>query len=99
MNILQQAIIIFSAKMVAPSSMPKTEGMDVFNGIINLSYWVGGIAAVAAYVFAGVLFMTSSGDPAKAAKARTMIILTTIGLVVLITATSIAAWVRNAVMG
>ncbi len=64
----------------------------VYN-ILNLVYFIAGIAAVIIIVIAGLTFVTSSGDAARVKKARAAIIDASVGLVVIMTAFTITYFI------
>jgi len=67
------------------------------NGIIrkatNILAILAGVAAVIVIIIAGIQYITSNGDPQKAANARTAVIGAVIGLVIIIAAQSIIVFV------
>lgn len=64
--------------------------------IVNQIWIVFTIIAIIAFVIAGVLFLTSGGDPEKIAKARSALIWGVAGIVVGILAFTIIAVIRGA---
>ncbi len=74
-----------------------TEGTvtDVFQVVVNVIISVMGIAAVGVIMYGGFLLMTSTGDAAKVAKGRRVIIYAIVGLVVAILAYVIVNFVSN----
>lgn len=85
-------------KIDPSSELCKAEAKDAeaaVGNIMSAIFFIVGIIAVIVIVIAGIMFMTSTGDPAKAAKARMAIIYAVIGLVVSITAYAMVQWVVN----
>ncbi len=70
----------------SPIGIPQMAAEDVLENILNTVYFLGGIVAVIVIIISGMNYSTSSGDPAKAAKAKNMIIYSIIGLVVMMSA-------------
>ena len=68
---------------------------DVFQVVVNVIISVMGIAAVGVIMYGGFLLMTSTGDAAKVAKGRRVIIYAIVGLVVAILAYVIVNFVSN----
>jgi len=64
--------------------------------IVNQIWIVFTIIAIVCFVVAGVLFLTSQGDPEKIAKARSALIWGVAGIVVGILAFTIIAVIRGA---
>lgn len=72
--------------------------VDANQMVTNLIQWVIGIAGVIAAIFliyGGILFMTSSGDVAKAKQAKNAILYAVIGLIIVALAEIITAFVSN----
>ena len=100
MNYIDQLALYFlQAKIKKPDALPQTTAETASNGLFAVAFYVAGITAVIVLIIAGIMYMTSAGDPGKAAKAKNMIIYTIAGLIVLVSATAIIAWVRSSVMG
>lgn len=73
---------------ILPSSVCGNAESKTGNGVMELLKWVlriltggVGIAAVGAFIFAGVLYSSASGDTAQVSKAKTMITNTVIGII------------------
>ncbi len=64
-------------------------------GILNVVYLIATIVAVIVIIIAGITFSTSSGDSGKVSQARNAIIYSAIGLVVVIAAYGITAFVAG----
>ena len=61
--------------------------------IINIFLYVVGVVAVIMIIYGGFLFMTSSGDAGKVAKAKSVLLYAVIGLVVTVLAYAIVKFV------
>lgn len=66
---------------------------SVIKTVVNILSWVVGIAAVIMVIIGGLLYVISSGDATKAAKARNTIIYALVGLVVVALAQVIVRFV------
>lgn len=73
--------------------IPKVEADDVLANGLYIVYWIVGIVAVVTIIIAGYMFVTSSGDPSKATKAKNMILYSAIGIVVVMLAFVITQFV------
>lgn len=63
--------------------------------ILNLVYFIAGALAVVMIIFAGIQWITSSGNPSKATKARQTVTYAIIGLAVIILAYAITQFVSD----
>ena len=61
--------------------------------IVSALFWIVGIIAVVVLIIAGIMYMTSAGDPGKAAKAKNAVLYAIIGLIVAIMSGAIVTWV------
>lgn len=69
--------------------------VDIFNLVISWMLFIAGFLAVVYLVYAGILYITAGGDPAKAEKARTGIINAIIGIIIIVLAFVIERTVMN----
>jgi len=67
----------------------------VFANLINWFSWFLALASVAAGLYSGFLYMTSSGDPRKAVMAGSILFYAVIGIAVAILAFSILALIKG----
>ena len=78
-------------------------GTGVTSGnLTNVLYWIyaaGGIICVAVMVYAGIKFLMSQGEPAKTKQASQIIAYALIGLVVILLAGVITAFISNMIGG
>lgn len=83
-------------------SLPNS-GTGVTSGnLTNVLYWIyaaGGIICVAVLVYAGIKFLTSQGEPAKTKQASQIIAYAIIGLIIVLLAGAITAFVSNIIGG
>jgi hypothetical protein len=73
--------------------IPEVKAGDVLANGLHLVYWTVGIVAVVTIIIAGYMYVTSSGDPAAATKAKNMILYSAIGIVVVMLAFVITQFV------
>ena len=64
-------------------------------GAINWFIAIAGLVSVIFIIYGGITYITSSGDPGKAKKAKDMILYSLIGLAIVALATIITAFVSN----
>ncbi|NQV90812.1 hypothetical protein HQ487_05425 [Candidatus Uhrbacteria bacterium] len=69
---------------------------ELIGNIIGVLLSVLGIIFVVLVVYAGFLYLTSAGEPDKVKKAKTMLTQAVIGLVIIVAAYAIAAFVIDA---
>lgn len=74
---------------------PKTDS-GVLSGILNAVYFWAGAVAVIVIVVAGFMYTTSAGDPNQTKKAKDAILGASIGLVIVLLAFTITAFVTGA---
>ena len=80
------------------SRLPDNEAnSDYIAGIFNGVYGITGIVAVAFIIVGAVQYITSSGEPGKIAKAKNTIMFSVIGLVIVVLASAITAFVIQTV--
>lgn len=83
------------------NNLPNSSGVTSGN-LTNVLYWIyaaGGIIAVAVLVYAGIKYLSSQGDPAKTKQASQIIAYAIIGLVIVVLAGAITAFVSNIIGG
>ena len=78
-------------------------GTGVTSGnLTNVLYWIyaaGGVICVAVLVYAGIKFLMSQGEPAKTKQASQIIAYAVIGLIVILLAGAITAFISNIIGG
>jgi hypothetical protein len=72
---------------------PKADATPLLESILNVVWWVLGIVSVIMIIVSGIKYLTSNGDPQKAASAMRTILYSVIGLVVAISAFAITNFV------
>lgn len=86
---------------IIPSGTDSVDGIyklsasEVIASVLSIVYWVAGAVAVIMLVIAGIRFVTSGGNPSGLQKARSSIIYSVAGLVVII----IAFTITNVILG
>ncbi|MBQ3326043.1 hypothetical protein IJG79_02785 [Candidatus Saccharibacteria bacterium] len=70
-------------------------GADLMTNILYWLFGIGGLVAVAIIVYGGYKYQRSEGDPAKSKQASQILAYAVIGLVVVVLATAITAFVSN----
>ncbi len=76
-----------------------TTQTNVLSNILGTVYFWAGVVAVGMIVYGGFIYTISSGDPAKVKKAKDTLLYSTIGLVVVLAAAAITAFVVKGVNG
>lgn len=82
--------------------LPNSDGGVTSGNLANVLYWVyaaAGIIAVAVLVYAGIKYLMSQGEPAKVKQASQIIAYAIIGLIVVLLAGAITAFVSNIIGG
>lgn len=84
------------------NNLPNSETGVTSGNLTNVLYWIyaaGGIIAVAVLVYAGIKFLMSQGDPAKTKQASQIIAYAIIGLIVVLLAGAITAFLSSIIGG
>ena len=85
------------------NDLPNSGSSGVTSGnLTNVLYWIyamGGIIAVAVIVYAGIKYVASQGEPTKTKQASQIIAYALIGLIVVLLAGAITAFVSNIIGG
>lgn len=76
--------------------VPKTElDSGRLSSVLNIVYFIATAVAVVVIIIAGILFSTSAGDASKVSRARNAIIYSVVGLVVVVMAYGITAYIAE----
>jgi hypothetical protein len=67
--------------------------------VLDMLLRIGGFLAVISIIIAGVQYITSMGEPEKGASARKRLTNSLIGLVIVLIASGLVAWIGNTVGG
>lgn len=70
---------------------------SVLSGILTMTYYFIGVAAVISMIVGGIMYATSAGDPSQVTKAKNIILYSVVGLIVAIMAFAITGFVINRV--
>lgn len=82
--------------ILEPTFIPKVEANDnTFAEVMGIVFQIAGALAFLVIVIAGLIFVTSAGNPDRAARARNAIIYAAVGLIVSVLATVIVNFVLN----
>ncbi len=92
---IKEFFTLFAAPVIdtSGSGIPTKSADSVLSNALDIVWFVMGFVAVVVIVISGYQFLTSNGDPAKAAKARQTLLYAIIGLVVAISAFAITKFV------
>ena len=74
---------------------PITGTGGILLNIANILAWFGGAKAVIMIIYAGFVYVTSSGDDGKVKSAKNIILYSVVGLVVIVVARMIVLFVVN----
>ena len=66
----------------APNGINKKDSGEIVAGILNIVYSLAAAIAVIVIVAAGIMYITSDGDPTKTSRAKNAIIYAAVGLVI-----------------
>lgn len=91
---IKDAVRQFAVK-ITPSDVgvPDNSANDVFTGGLNAVYFAGGVACVIVIIVAGILYALSAGDSNQIKIAKNAILYAVVGLVVIMMAFTITAFV------
>lgn len=75
------------------NGIPKVDGDELLTNILNMSYFVAGTVAVIMIIISGIMYVTSTGDAPKVAKAKNLLTYAIVGLVIVLSAFAITNFV------
>jgi hypothetical protein len=81
------------------SELPQSNLISIIGGIIKAIMGFLGVIALILVLYGGFLYMTSGGEPAKVDKAKQVLINATIGLVIILSAYAITAFIFDSLLG
>ena len=90
------------AAIVIPTITPTNEQLDpeqLATNIVNWVLWAAGAIAIGYLIYGGILYITAGGDAEKATKGRTAVINAVIGVIIIMLALAIIAWVQGTFTG
>jgi hypothetical protein len=76
-------------------NLPTASASSILTDVLNAIYFIVGFFAVIIIILAGFTFITANGDPAKITKARMAILYSVIGLIVVMFAFTITAFITG----
>lgn len=79
------------------SSSGGNQLIDIVTRVVNALLLIAGIIAVIYLIYGGILYITAGGDAEKATKGRTAVINAVIGVIIILLALVILAYVKNIV--
>ena len=94
-GIINKLFEIIPAGTAAVDGIYKLEAAEVLSSVLSIVYWIAGAVAVIMIIIAGIRFITSGGNPSGLQKARSSLIYSVTGLVVII----IAFTITNVILG
>lgn len=89
--------LVAATMTISDDYINKGSEADIFNNALTLVYFATGIVAVIVLIIAGFLYVTSNGDPGKVKTAKNAILYTVIGIIFVLAAAIIVAFVRSSV--
>lgn len=99
MRLLDHSLTLFAVTMDIKGLPNKTSdgGASVLDSVLNLAYFTSGVVAVIVLIIAGFMYVTSNGDPGKVKTAKNAILYTVVGIIFVLMAAAITAFVRSRV--
>ncbi|MCL1876719.1 pilin [Candidatus Saccharibacteria bacterium] len=76
-----------------------TNPENMISTILNILFFVLGIASIVMIIYGGIQFISSRGDPKKVSTAKSTVMYAIIGLIVAILALAITNWVMSVLTG
>ncbi len=73
--------------------IPTGDGDDLLKNGLNLTYFLAGAIAVIVIIIAGIMYVVSSGDAGRVAKAKNLLLYSVVGLIIVISAFAITNFV------
>ena len=86
----------FADKIDAGSvGVPQMDGQTLLTNGLNLTYFLAGTIAIIVIIIAGIMYVTSSGDAGKVAKAKNLLTYAIVGIVVVMVAFVVTSFVSG----
>ena len=76
-------------------AIPKVSETEILLNGLNLAYFLAGLIAVIVIIFAGIMYVASSGDAGRVTKAKNLLMYSIVGLVIVLTAFAITSFVTG----
>ncbi len=84
----------FAQKVDAGSAgIPTMSGDELLKNGLNLTYFLAGVIAVIVIIIAGIMYVSSSGDAGRVAKAKNLLLYSIVGLILVLVAFTITNFV------
>lgn len=91
---MKQVITQFAEKINAGEvGIPTGSGESLLTNGLNLVYFLAGAVAVIVIIVAGIMYVISSGDAGKVAKAKNLLTYSIVGLIIVLSAFAITNFV------
>jgi len=75
--------------------IPTMTGDELLTNGLNLTYFLAGTVAVIVIIIGGIMYATSAGDAGRVAKAKNLLTYSVVGLVIVLVAFTITAFVTG----
>lgn len=75
--------------------IPTMSGDQLLANGLNLTYFLAGTVAVIVIIIGGIMYTTSAGDAGRVAKAKNLLTYSVVGLVIVLVAFTITAFVTG----
>ena len=102
MAIIGGMLISFIPNFALAIDLPTLKFVDRSKGlvgilvnIINTLLWVGGAITVVCLIYGGIIYVTSAGNPEKAAAGKNAVLYAIIGIAVILVSLLIVGWVKE----
>lgn len=76
-------------------NIPTTSGDDILMNGLNLMYFLAGTVSVIVIIIGGIMYASSSGDAGRIAKAKNLLTYSVVGLIIVLVAFTITAFVSG----
>lgn len=95
MNLIGRAMAIRASDLTAINPLESGSLSQKIAAGINATLWVAGALAVIYLIYGGILYITAGGDAEKATKGRTALINAIIGVIIILLALLILAFIKE----
>lgn len=83
------------AALIQSNYIRKTDASTLLGNVLDITYFFAGTVAVLVIIGAGLMYVTSTGDPGRIKTAKNAIIYAVVGLIAVMLAFVITAFVRT----
>ena len=94
---MYNTLFVMAAGLIDSPYIGRASADDLLPKMLDVVYFSAGFIAVIALIIAGFLYVTSTGDPAKAKIAKNAILYSVIGLITVLLAFTITTFIRGQV--